>query len=42
MTRGLADIARDQGNVAQMQMYGTESLAIVRELQVHWAVGVVL
>jgi hypothetical protein len=39
---GLADIARDQGNVAQMKQYGTESLAIVRELQVHWAVGVVL
>jgi MalT-like TPR region len=39
---GLADIARDQGNVVQMRMYATESLAIVRELQVHWAVGVVL
>ena len=39
---GLADIARDQGNIAQMRTYGEESLAIVKDLEVHWAIGVVL
>ena len=35
----LGDIARDQGNVAQMRRYGEQCLLIFRELGVQWAIG---
>jgi WD40 repeat protein/predicted ATPase/DNA-binding XRE family transcriptional regulator len=39
---GLADIARDQGDLTQLRAYGEESLAILRQLGVQWAIGFAL
>lgn len=39
---GLSDIARDQGNIAQIRQYGMESLALLQELEIKWAIGFAL
>src|SRR5207253_2169136 len=38
----LGDIARDQGDVAQMRRYAEQSLQVFRELGVQWAIGFAL
>src|SRR5262249_15096925 len=38
----LGDIARDQGNVAEMRRYAEQSLLVFRELGVRWAIGFAL
>src|SRR6266542_3749884 len=39
---GLSDIARDQGAAAQVRRYGEDSLALLRQLGVQWAIGFAL
>ena len=39
---GLSDIARDQGDAAQVRRYCEPSLAVFRELTVQWAIGFAL
>ncbi len=39
---GLSDVARDQGNIPQIHKFAEESLAIMRELGVQWAMGFAL
>ncbi|HEX9369856.1 MAG TPA: hypothetical protein VF897_02580, partial [Roseiflexaceae bacterium] len=39
---GLSDIARDQGAAAQVRRYGEDSLALLRQLRVQWAIGFAL
>jgi len=39
---GLSDVARDQGNIFQIRKFSEESLVIMRELGVQWAMGFAL
>jgi predicted ATPase len=39
---GLSDVARDQGEIPQIRKFAEESLAIMRELGVQWAMGFAL
>ena len=39
---GLGDIARDQGDIAQIRKYSAESLVSLQELNVRWAIGFAL
>lgn len=38
----LSDVARDQGDVAQVRHYGEQGLASLRRLRVQWAIGFAL
>jgi tetratricopeptide (TPR) repeat protein len=39
---GLSDVARDQGDIPQIRKFAEESLALMRELGVQWAMGFAL
>src|SRR5262249_3730964 len=39
---GLGDVARDQGDAAQLRTYSAQSLAISRDLGIQWAIGFAL